>query len=202
MSLKKHMIAVVAGFMLVVPAAAQTVDVADLGYNRGNPGAPIMVVEFADFACSACGQFARDVWPQLQREFIANGRMQWKYVPFNLGMFPNGDVAASAAECAADQASFWSMHDLLYEKQREWSRQRNPRTKFEELATQLKLDRAAFARCYEENAAGDRIAKNNDAARQLLVRGTPTFFVNGQRVVGSLPIEEWRKVVAYVSRGG
>jgi protein-disulfide isomerase len=189
--------------VLVLPgrAAAQYVDVAKLGYDRGSPGAPILVTEFGDFGCSACGQFARDVWPQLQREFVATGRVRWKYIPFDLGMFPNGSEAASAAECAADQDAFWSMHDLLYEKQKAWNRLRDPRDKFLELARQLRLDVAVFGRCYRAEAGAARTKQNTEAARELMVRATPTFFVNGQRVVGALPIEEWRKLIVLVSGG-
>jgi protein-disulfide isomerase len=194
-------LAAVLGAGVAGGSAAQLVDVAKLGYDRGTPGAPIVVIEFADFGCSACGQFARDVWPQLEREFVATGRMQWKYVPFTLGMFPNGDEAAKAAECAADQDSFWSMHDLLYGQQRDWSRLRDPADKLKELASKLGLDGAAFARCYRADSGSARTKRNTEAARDLMVRATPTFFVNGQRVVGAIPIAEWRKVIALVSGG-
>lgn len=194
---------ILSGFLMAAAlphaARAQYVDVSKLGYDRGNPDAPILIIEFGDFGCSACGQFARDVWPQLQREFVATGRVRWKYVPFVIGMFPNGDDAANASECAADQDSFWSMHDRLYEKQKEWGRLRDPRQKFVEFASQLGLDAAAFERCYRQDATAARSKRNNEAGQALMVRATPTFFVNGQRVVGALPIEEWRKVLAMVS---
>lgn len=203
-SVRHGLLAIALAIAAALPggASAQSVDVSTLGYDRGMPGAQILVVEFGDFGCSACGQFARDVWPQLQREFVATGQVHWKYVPFNLGMFPNGDEAASAAECAADQDSFWSMHDLLYEKQKEWNRLGDPRTKFAEFAAQLRLNIGSFNRCYGAEGGAARTKRNTEAARELMVRATPTFFVNGQRVVGALPIEEWRKVIALVSRGG
>jgi len=182
--------------------SGQGVDVTKLGYDRGMAGAPILVVEFADFGCSACGQFSRDVWPELQREFVATGRVRWKYVPFILGMFPNGDEAVKAAECAADQDAFWSMHDLLYEKQKEWNRLKDPDGKLAELANSLGLDADRFARCYRNDAGGERTKRNDEAARTLMVRSTPTFFVNGQRALGALPITEWRKIFALVGRSG
>lgn len=184
------------------PGATQGVDVTKLGYDRGMAGARILVVEFADFGCSACGQFARDVWPELQREFVATGRVQWKYVPFILGMFPNGDEAATAAECAADQDAFWSMHDLLYAKQKEWNKLKDPGPKFAQFARDLGLDANRFSRCYRSDAVAARTKQNDDAARELMVRSTPTFFVNGQRAVGALPITEWRKIFALVGGAG
>ncbi|MGD8278314.1 MAG: thioredoxin domain-containing protein [Gemmatimonadota bacterium] len=182
--------------------AQQSVDVTKMGYDRGMSGAPILVVEFADFGCSACGQFARDVWPELQREFVATGRVRWKYVPFILGMFPNGDEAVKAAECAADQDAFWSMHDLLFQRQKEWNRLKDPGPKFAEFAGALSLDTTVFGRCYETDGGAERTKQNDAAAKALMVRSTPTFFVNGQRALGALPIAEWRKIFALVEGRG
>jgi protein-disulfide isomerase len=182
---------------------AQSLDVATLGYDRGNPGAPITIIEFGDFGCSACGIFARDTFSQFEREFIATGRVRWKYVPFVLGSFPNSGAATRAAECAAEQDAFWSMHDVLYRRQREWSKMIGVRGHLEKYATELKLDLARYRDCYEKDRPARKVQQNNEMAASLMVRATPTFFINGQRAVGALPIEQWRRVIEIVSsRGG
>jgi len=183
-------------------AAAQTANVQSLGYDKGNPSAPIVIVEFGDFGCSACAQFARETLGAIQREFISTGMVRWKYVPFILGSFPNSGAATRAAECAAEQDAFWSMHDMLYERQKEWNRLRNPREVLESFATDMGLDRTRFRKCYQDDPRRGRIEDNNTAAKDLLIRGTPTFFVNGRRAVGALPITEWRRIIALVAGGG
>ncbi len=183
-------------------ASAQTVDVNRLGYDKGSAAAPIVVVEFGDFGCSACALFATETMGAIQREFIATGQVRWKYIPFILGNFPNSAAATRAAECAAEQDAFWSMHDILYERQKEWNRVRDPREQLEAFAVSIGVDRQKFRRCYETDPRRARIETNNAAARDLLIRGTPTFFINGRRAVGALPITEWRKIIALVASGG
>jgi protein-disulfide isomerase len=180
-------------------ASAQNRDVSSLGWDKGNPAAPITIIEFGDFGCSACGQFIRETFPQFNREFIATGRVRWKFVPFILGSFPNSGAATRAAECAAEQDAFWSMHDLLYANQKEWTRLSSPFAQIEKYARQLGLDLRRFRSCYDEDRPAKKIARNNQAAADLLIRATPTFFINGQRAVGALPIEQWRRVIEIVA---
>ena len=176
-------------------AAAQSFDVQRLGYDRGNPAAPIAIIEFGDFGCSACAIFFRDTYPQLQREFISTGLVKWKYVPFILGSFPNSGAATRAAECAADQDAFWSMHDLLYRRQKEWNRVLRPAGPMPKFAGELGLDSARFRECYDKDLGGARTRQANDTARELMVRVTPTFFINGRRAVGALTIDQWRRLL-------
>jgi len=192
------LVAVLAALVAVAPAAAQDskpIDVANLGFDRGNPNAPITIIEFADFACSACGLFARETMPTLEREWIANGRARIKYIPFILGTFPRALDAARSAECAAEQRAFWSMHDLLYTRQREWTGLGNARERFEGYARELKLDIARFRSCWQADRVRGRIDTNTEVARLLQIRGTPTFFINGARIQGAIPED---KISAYL----
>jgi protein-disulfide isomerase len=124
--------------------------------------------------------------------------VKWKYVPFILGSFPNSGAATRAAECAADQDAFWSMHDLLYQRQRDWNRLLRPAEHMEKFAVELGLNRARFRECYDKDLTAARTRQANDVARELMVRGTPTFFINGRRAVGALTIEQWRQVLGQV----
>jgi protein-disulfide isomerase len=159
----------------------------------GDPNAPITVVEFSDFGCRFCRQFATETYPALYREFVMSGKVRWKYVPYVLGIFPNGELAARAGECAAEQGekAFWAMHDVLFERQREWQ-QGEARSTFGRFAQELGLDEKRFQGCYDKDLRGERIRGNNELGRQLGVRGTPAFFINGARVEGAIPLEMFR----------
>ena len=182
--------------ILPVAAAGQGTDLTGLGYDRGVPNARVAVVEFGDFGCSACALFETQTFAQFNREFIATGRVKWKFVPFVMGSFANSEEATIAAECAADQSAFWSMHNLIYQRQRDWNRLRDPRPKLEELAAELRLDMAAFRTCYRSDGIKERIRRANDVAGRLRLRGTPTFFINGREALGALGMDDWRKLVA------
>ncbi len=166
------------------------------GYDRGAASAPVTVLEFADFGCPYCARFASGIYPALADEFVRTGKVRWKYVPFVMGMFPNGDGAARAAECAADQgkAAFGRMHDRLFGFQDEWKSAADAGV-FASLAQAAGLDGARFAACWSSEAPGARIKRSNEVADQLGVRATPTFFINGRRLEGALPVEEFRAVL-------
>lgn len=178
-----------------LPAFAQEIDLTGVGHDRGQPNSPVRVVEFGDFGCHACAFFARETLPVIQEEFIATGKVFWKYVPMMLGIFPNGEEAARAAECAAEQDAFWEMHDHLFAEQTSWTSEEEPDERFAAYAAELELDVPAFQRCYEEDHVAERIQRANDVAGQLGVRATPTFVINGERIEGALPPEQFREIL-------
>lgn len=175
--------------------AQDTIDLRRLGYDRGSADAPVVVMEFADFGCPFCATFALQTYPELHREFVATGKVRWKYVPFVMGMFPNGAEAARAAECAAEQGKFWPMHDRLYERQREWRGGGSPAGRMHGYAASVGADAGRFAACYREDRGGGRTRLNNHVSEQLGIRATPTFIVNGRMVEGALPLEQFRQLL-------
>ena len=180
--------------------AQEPLDLDSFGHARGEAGAPVEIVEFGDFACSACAEFATQTWTDFQSEFIETGIVAWRFVPFVLGSFRNSREAATAAECVADLApeAFWSMHDVLYERQGDWNRRRRPKGELRSLAEEVGVDGDTFEDCYDEGSAKERIDRNSNAAKALGVRATPTFFVNGRPVMGALTLSEWRMLIETV----
>jgi protein-disulfide isomerase len=167
----------------------------EIGYATGLESAPVTVVEFSDFGCPYCAQFALNTYPDIHSEFVLSGRVRWVYIPFVLGIFPNGEGAARASECAGDQGRFWAMHDILYQRQPDWRRESVSGVIFEEMAAEIGLDLASFRTCYVEDHPAQRTATNNRLARQASVRATPTFLVNGRPVEGALPPEHFRSLL-------
>lgn len=164
------------------------VNLTGVGYDIGDVNAPITMIEFSDFGCPYCAQHALQTLPQIRAEFVDSGKVFYKYVPFVVGMFPNGDGAARAAECGGDQGEFWPMHDGLYERQNDWKRGRDPVKVFTEVATSTVPDVDRWRACFEGGRPDARTAVATQAATRLGVRATPTFFINGQMVEGALPL--------------
>lgn len=167
-------------------------DLTAIGYDLGRPDAPIQVVEFSDFGCGFCAAFARETEPVLVREFVETGHVYWKYVPFVIGMFPNGAEAARAAECAGAQGRFWAAKDSLYAGQRRWKQASAAAPVFTALVMSAGVQEAAFERCVATDPHRQRTSQANAAAARLGVRATPTFFINGQMVEGALPLTVFR----------
>jgi len=167
------------------------------GIDRGAARAAVTVLEFSDFGCPYCARFAAETYPALATEFVATGRVRWVYMPFALGIFPNGDEAARAADCAGEQgpAAFRRMHDRLFADQESWKGSADAASAFHALASDAQLDMTRFAACYAGDAPSRRVHAADALADEMAVRATPTFFVNGRRIEGALPVEEFRTVL-------
>jgi Na+/H+ antiporter NhaA len=148
---------------------------------RGPLEAPITVVEYGDFECPYCGQ-AEPVVRALLREF-ADLRYVWRHLPLN-DVHPHAQLAAEAAEAAANQDAFWEMHDLLFEHQD--ALRPDDLVGYAEL---LGLDAQSFAADLWAHTGAARVADDVDSADLSGVSGTPTFFVNGRRHHGAYDIE-------------
>lgn len=166
-----------------------------MGHFQGNPFAPVQIVEFADFGCSACGLFSREVRPRLVQELVETGRVGWRVIPIRLAQFRHSGEAVRAAECAAEQGRFFPLEQTLYNQQKEWQGVRNPKQLLARYAAAAGAEPGQWESCFTRRAWRDPVPVNNRAARQLRVNGTPTFFVNNRRVVGALPYERFRAIL-------
>ena len=147
---------------------------------RGPVDAPVTVVEYGDFECEYCGQ-AEPVVRELLREF-GDVAYVWRHLPLT-DVHPHAQLAAEAAEAAADQGAFWEMHDLLLDHQ--------DALRPDDLvgyAEQLGLDLDRFTAALREHAGAGRVAEDVDGAELSGVSGTPTFFINGRRHYGAYDI--------------
>jgi protein-disulfide isomerase len=147
---------------------------------RGQLNAPVTLVEYGDFECPFCGQ-AEPIVRELLRDF-GDVRYVWRHLPLN-DVHPNTQLAAEAAEAAADQGAFWEMYDLLLAHQ--------DALRADDLiayAEQLGLDVERFTDDLRRHAGAARVAEDVDSADLSGVTGTPTFFVNGRRHYGAYDI--------------
>ncbi len=173
------------------------------GFDRGVSRSPVTVLEFADFGCPYCARFSEVSYAPLAAEFVKSGLVRWRYVPFALGIFGNDEEAARAGVCAGAQGrqAFDRMHDRLYAEQDAWKEAADPAAMFRSLAASAGLDAARFAACYASEDAARQARAGSALADALGVRATPTFFVNGRRIEGSLPPDEFRALLTEALQG-
>jgi protein-disulfide isomerase len=101
--------------------------------------------------------------------------------------------AAQASECAADQGKFWEYHDLLFDKQTGENVGTFTKENLIKYAQELKLDAAKFASCVNNDETLERVKADTLEGRAVGVSGTPTFFINGQPLVGAQPVEAFKQ---------
>ncbi|MGB8931984.1 MAG: thioredoxin domain-containing protein [Anaeromyxobacteraceae bacterium] len=163
------------------PAGLQKIDLRSDDPVRGNKAAPVTIVLFSDFQCPYCSR----VEPTLQQVLATYGnkvRVAWKHQP--LPFHPNAGPAAEAAEAAREQGKFWEMHDALFQNQQSLS----PET-YERLARQIGLNVNAFKASIASGRNRARITEDQQLAGRIGANGTPTMFVNGEKVEGAVPFE-------------
>lgn len=181
----------------------ERVDLDTLGFNFGDPDAPVAILEFSDFGCGYCRQFHLESFPTLHERFMETGKVQWKYVPMLLGIFPNAIEAAQVGECVGEQGRFREISDLLFERQSDWKGAGDdPMPVLMEIVEAAGGDVAEVETCVAEDRHAARIASGTAFFANSGGRGTPTFFIlgMGQPIPGAIPLDLFTNILdtAYV----
>lgn|SRR5574341_734022 len=156
----------------------------------GPDNAPVTIVEFSDFQCPYCKRFVDQTFNQLREEYGDQIRIVYRDFPLS-SIHPDAELAAEAAECAADQGKFWEMHDTIFANQTLGI----GRDALLGFAEDVGLDMEEFTTCLDNGTHRDEIAKDLQDGTSYGVSGTPTFFINGYRLVGAQPIEAFRTLI-------
>ena len=167
------------------------------GVERGDPNAPITILEFGDFQCPACQQFATFVKPQLDLLYVDAGIARFVFHDYPIvSGHPHAFLAARGARCALDQGEqyFWPFHDQLFAHQSTWSfSQGAPLNAFEDYAATIGLDVGDFGDCLDSDRFADVVSANMRLAIELGVSGTPTVFVSKGGGVG-VRVTRWSEL--------
>ncbi|PIZ99129.1 MAG: hypothetical protein COX77_02410 [Candidatus Komeilibacteria bacterium CG_4_10_14_0_2_um_filter_37_10] len=163
---------------------------ADNAYSPtlGNKEAPIQIVGFIDFQCHFCRQ-SYPIISSLLEQYGDQVRFTFRNFPLQ-DTHPEGYGAALAATCAAEQNKFWTFHDALFNNQ-----DRLSDSTYQQIATNLNLDLTKFNDCVSSKKNSYQIKKDLSDGLELGVKGTPTFFVNGQIASGVITLEQWQLII-------
>ena len=164
------------------------------GSAWGPADAPVLIEEFSDFQCPFCGRFALETGPQLIEAYAGTGLVRFDYRHFAF-IGPESQRAAEAAECAAEQGAFWPYHDIVFANQQGENRGAFRDEALLAFAEAAGLDPEAFQACLDSGRYRDVVLQESAEARQRGVTGTPTFFINGQKVEGAQPYEVFRRII-------
>ncbi|MDJ0754567.1 MAG: thioredoxin domain-containing protein [Ardenticatenaceae bacterium] len=177
-------------------AAQLPVDVPiEESFSIGEPNAPVVVVEYTDFQCPYCGRHFAQTFPRLKEEYIDKGLVRYVFKDFPLDFHLQAGRASEAARCANEQDAFLEMHSALFERQGEWSGQDNVDELFVSYAADLNLDQEAFTTCLESGKYAELVQADLAEGTSFGINGTPTFFVNGTRLVGAVPFENFVQLI-------
>lgn len=160
---------------------------------KGNKDAKVTLIEYLDFECEACAQYFPLI-KRLEEEFGNEVKFVVRYFP--LPGHKNSMTSALSAETAGKQGKFWGMHDLLYTNQRSWGeKQKAEPTIFEGYARQLGLDMEKFNQDIELKEVKDRIERDKMEGTKLGIQGTPTFFLNGEKIQNPSGYDDFKALI-------
>ncbi len=178
--------------------AGEAAEAKENDWVKGDEQAKVTLVEYGDFQCPACATYYF-LTKKLVEEVPQGFKIVYRHYPLTT-LHKNAFTAARASEAAGAQGKFWEMHDLLYEKQSDWSEEENPKDKFVAYAKELGLDEAKFNEDFEKNEYKDKIEAHMAEATSLGVNATPTFYLNGTKIQPT-SYEEFKKLVEDQIRG-
>ncbi len=151
----------------------------------GDPNAPVKIEEYSDFQCPACLSFFKETERSIAEQYVATNKVYFVYHSMGAWIGPESAAAAEAAYCAGDQGKFWDYHDMLFDN---WTGENVGAFSTQRLqafggALGLKMDE--FRTCLDSHKYANQVAQDRAGGEKLGVTATPTFFINGKKVVGS-----------------
>ena len=158
-------------------------DVEDL--VLGSPDAPVTIVEYSSHTCGHCIDFHNDTFPLLVDKYVKTGQVKFilrLVSPLELGM---------SVLCANEQERFPEFNEHLFARIEELESVDG----LKEMAGTLGLDQDAFSQCLDSERYKDRVNQWFDQVREDGVEGTPTFFINGQKLIGNQPLEVFEQII-------
>ena len=161
----------------------------------GSAAAPVTIVVFSDFQCPNCKDTAKVLKENLLKTFPKEVKLHFKNYPLEQ-LHPWAKTAAIAGRCVYNQnpALFWDFHDWVFEYQSDMLPD-NLRTKAIGWADTKNLDSAKLGQCIETKATEADVNREIAEGRSLQISGTPTIYINGRPVPGSLPWQQLEQVI-------
>ncbi|HUH96800.1 MAG TPA: thioredoxin domain-containing protein [Anaerolineales bacterium] len=163
--------------------------------SLGSPSARVTIIEYGDFGCVTCrGWEQAGVLKQIVAAYGDQVHFVWRDFPVITAQSPG---AAEAAQCAFDQGKFWEYHDLLYAKA--------PALSISDLksyASQIGLNASRFDQCLDSGQNKAKVEQSLAEARGYGFVGTPSFIVNGKRVVGPASFNQFKSMIDPILAGG
>ena len=178
------------------PIVNPTKNPANISFGKnpvlGPDTAKVTIIEFSDYQCPYCAK-AETTIREIYAAYNGSIRIAYRNFPLPARIHPYAQKAAEASECANEQGKFWEYHNMLFDKQAEWS----PigYSKFKEYAVDLGLNETQFNDCLDSGKYASAVADDAAQGSDLGVSGTPAFFINGQELVGAQPFSAFKTVI-------
>jgi protein-disulfide isomerase len=176
---------------LTLPARADVPQITPNDRILGKADAPITIFEFFSLTCPHCAEFANDTFPKVKAQWIDTGKARIVFRDYPLDR--NALKAAMVARCVSP-VRYPAFIETLFQRQPDWVMNSDPAPELRRIALLGGLTETQFDKCINDDAVSKSIvAGEYEAQKKYGVDSTPTFFINGTKVVGALPYDEFEK---------
>jgi len=153
----------------------------------GPEDATVTIIEFSDFQCGFCAKASQTVKDIIKRY---PNDVRYVYRDFPSSYHENAFIAAEAADCANEQGKFWEYHDKLFENQNSLDK-----VSLKRYASQIGLNTSQFDQCLDSEKYREEVEKDISDGEKAGVEATPTFFINGDKIVGAQPYYVFKEII-------
>ncbi len=182
------------------PGTAQIGKPADVKINSddhilGDKDAKVMIVTYADFRCPFCEKFYTQVEKQIVADYVNTGKARFIFRNFAF-LGQQSTWTSEAAECAAEQDKYWEYYNWLFSNQApESDLNYYSKANLIKYAGKVGLNATQFTSCLNSDKYSKRVADDSASGKAIGVTGTPTTFINGQKIVGAQPYETFKQAI-------
>lgn len=161
----------------------------------GDPNAPVVMIEFADYGCPYCVRHHEETFPEIKARYIDTGKVfyMFKDLPIITKQGPN---IAQATLCAAEQGNYWDMHHEMFVRSPDWKASDDASVEtYRNTASELGLDPDALEACVKSEQFASEVLADRDQGINLGLRGTPGFLINGVVLTGAHPMSTFIEII-------
>lgn len=186
-------------FLLIQLVFIQTTFASDLllpkqgDHTLGNPSAKLTIIEYSTLSCVHCGEFQKKIFPELKKRYIDSGKVLYIHRDF-----PTNKVAFAGSKLlnCVEKERYNTFLKVLFDKQESWVFSADYELMLENIARLGGISSEKFKSCQNDKAFEEKVtADTMQVSRELGVNSTPTFFLNGEKITGALPIEEFSRKI-------
>jgi protein-disulfide isomerase len=156
----------------------------------GSPDAPVTIIEFSEFQCPFCGRYANETFPKIKEDYADTGKVKIVFKNFPLPSHDKAQKAAEAGECALEQGKFWEYKEKLFQNQQALSVD-----DLKKHAQDLGLNIEQFNSCLDSGKFAAEVGDDLKEGQAAGVSGTPTFLINGEKLLGAQPFSEFQRII-------
>jgi protein-disulfide isomerase len=155
----------------------------------GPADAAVTMAEYASITCPHCAAFNENVFPKIKTAYIDTGKIRYVFHEFPLDPIAAASSVLSRCIANGDSAKFFAVTDMLFKQ--DWSKVTKPRETLNSIGKQAGLDERQVETCLKDDTLFNGIVASRTNAAKLGVNATPTFLINGEKIVGMQPFEEF-----------